>query len=81
MGIVGKIVQGVGREGMDGPEFKVNVRTLDGKSVTVTIANGQTVKNLRDALKESMANASDYQNFHLFLKVLFGRYKSGIFSI
>ncbi|CAN6470692.1 unnamed protein product [Victoria cruziana] len=53
---------------MDGPEFKVNVRTLDGKSVTVTIANGQTVKNLRDALKESMANASDYQNFHLFLK-------------
>ncbi|KAF3775124.1 ATP-dependent helicase [Nymphaea thermarum] len=66
--IVGKIVQGIGREVMDGPELKVNVRTLDGRSMTVAVANGQTVKNLRDILKESLAPAGDYQNFHLFLK-------------
>lgn len=51
-------------------EWEIEVRSLNGESITVSIEPNKTVQDLKTILKNQFHPAASSPNFHLFLKVI-----------
>lgn len=50
-------------------EKEIEIRSLNGESITVSIAGHGSISDLKALLKGSFLPAKNYPNFHLFFKV------------
>lgn len=53
---------------MEERETEIEVRTLTGETITVSISSSRTIQELKFLLKQKFPHATTSSNFHLFLK-------------